>query len=347
MEQKARRILTVILMITAGILVVWLIIKIRAILMPFAFAILLAYILLPPVEALVKRKIPITLAIILVYLALASAVTIFVLYIFPGIFTELNRFANDIPDYTRNIQTWMKEWQQNYSRFNLPESIRQIIDETILSLEEKIIEAVRNAMALAVGLFSYTVSLILIPFLTYYFLKDHEAITKKMVSYLPPRYREELLNLWAMMNVVLRKFIYGHLTVALIVGTLTGLGLALIGMDFAVTLGFIAGVADIIPYFGPIIGAIPAVCLALMQSKKLALSVVLVMFIVQQVESSVISPKIISDSVGLHPLVIIFVLLLGGYLFGVWGMLAAVPVTAVLRILVNYAYQKIVAYRTD
>lgn len=347
MDPKLRKLLLLTLLLGGVILAGFFFYKIKGIIIPFLLAALIAYILLPPVQFLVKQKVPMTYAIILVYLTCTGLVMILVLYIFPGIFSELNRFAADIPEYAQSIQESLREWQKTYSRFNIPESIREIIDENILSVEEKIIEMVRNWAALIIGLFSYTFSLIILPILTYYFLKDHELITKKIVSFLPPKYREELLNLWAMINVVLRRFIYGHLTVALIVGVLTGIGLNLIGVKYAVTLGFIAGLADIVPYFGPIIGAVPAICLALLQSKKTALYAALVMFIVQQLESSIISPKIISGSVGLHPLVIIFVLLLGGYLFGVFGMLAAVPFTAVLRILINYLYQKAVEYRID
>lgn len=347
LEKIWRRLCIFFLVTAAVILLLMFIYKIKGIVIPFVLAVVLAYILLPPVKFLVKRKIPVNLAIILVYIGVSGIAVILILYIFPGIFTELTKFAGQIPEYVQNLQLSIREWQNNYSRFDIPDSIRQIIDENLLSIEEKIIEMVRNWAALIVGLFSYTFSLIILPILTYYFLKDHEIISKRMVSYLPPRYREELLNLWVMIDLVLRRFIYGHLTVALIVGVLTGIGLNLIGVDYAVTLGFIAGVADIVPYFGPIIGAVPAVCLALLQSKKMALYTALVMFIVQQIESSIISPKIISGSVGLHPLVIIFVLLLGGFFFGVWGMLIAVPVTAVLRILINYLYQKAVSYQTD
>jgi predicted PurR-regulated permease PerM len=347
MDPKFRRLVLIALTITALLAAVLFIYHIKGIIIPFFLAAVLAYILLPPVEFLVKRKVPMTMAIILVYLTCTGMVMILVLYIFPGIFSELNRFTAEIPGYAQNIQEALREWQKTYSRFNIPDSIRQIIDENIKTVEEKIIDMVRHWAALIIGIFSYTLSLIILPILTYYFLKDHEMISRKMVSILPPKYREELLNLWSMINVVLRRFIYGHLTVALIVGVLTGVGLNLIGVKYAVTLGFIAGLADIVPYFGPIIGAVPAICLALLQSKKTALYAALVMFVVQQIESSIISPKIISGSVGLHPLIIIFVLLLGGYFFGVLGMLAAVPVTAVFRILINYLYQKAVGYRVD
>lgn len=347
MDLRWRKIVLFCLITAVIVLTVLFLHKIKGILTPFILAVLLAYILFPPVEFLVKRRIPVTIAILIVYLMVTGVIFVLVLYIFPGIFNELNKFATEIPDYVKSIQASLKDWQVHYSRFNIPDSIRQIIDETIITVEEKMVEVIRESANLILGLFSYTLSLIILPFLTYYFLKDHELITKKIISFLPPKYREEFSNLWHMINLVLRRFIYGHLTVALIVGILTGLGLYWIGIDYAVTLGFIAGIADIVPYFGPFIGAIPAVCFALLQSKQMALYTILIMVVIQQIESSFISPKIISGSVGLHPLMIIFVLLLGGFLFGMWGMLLSVPVTAVLRILVNYLYQKVVGYQID
>lgn len=347
MEKKKRMIVCIISGLAIFLLAGLFLFQIRSIIMPFLLAILLAYILLPLVEFLVLHRFSMTGAILIVYLACSIMVFILVLYVFPGIFSELTQFAGEIPSYAQSFQNSLLEWQERYSRFNIPDSIRQIVDENILSIEARIVEIVRSSASIIIGLFSYTFSLLIMPILTYYFLKDHALITQKLISFLPPNKRSEILNLWFKINQVLRRFIYGHLTVAFLVGVLTMIGLKLIGVKFAVTLGFIAGLADIIPYFGPFIGAIPAVCLAYLQSKKLALYTIIVMVVVQQIESSVITPKIISDSVGLHPLTIIFVLLLGGFYFGIWGMLFSVPVTAVLRILINYLYQKAVGVKLD
>ena len=122
---------------------------------------------------------------------------------------------------------------------------------------------------------------------------------------IPVRWRWEFLYLWQEIDQVLMKFVRGHLLVALLVGLLTSTGFFLIGLDFPFLLGMIAGLADIIPYFGPIIGAIPALALAILHSKKMALSVLVVMVVVQQLESNIISPKVLGSSVGLHPLTVI------------------------------------------
>jgi predicted PurR-regulated permease PerM len=346
-EKKKRIVICVFSSLALFILAGLFLYQIRNILMPFLLAILLAYILLPFVEFLVYHRFSMIGAILTVYFGCSIIILILVLYVFPGIFSELTQFAGEIPFYAKSFQNSLLDWQDRYSRFNIPDSIRQIVDENILFIEAYIIEVVRSSASIIIGLFSYTFSLIILPILTYYFLKDHKLITQKIVSFLPPGKRSEILGLWFKINLVLRRFIYGHLTVAFLVGVLTIIGLKIIGVNYAVTLGFIAGLADIIPYFGPFIGAVPAVCLAYLQSKKLALYTVIVMVVIQQIESSIITPKIISDSVGLHPLTIIFVLLLGGFYFGIWGMLFAVPMIAVLRILINYLYQKAVGLKLD
>ena len=343
MERKKIWLFSLTVLLAAGVLIFMY--QIRTILTPFILAIIFAYILLPGIQSLVKRRIPVSLAILIIYLSVAAVVAVLILYVFPEVFAELNRFAETVPQYTTQIQKWLGRLNEVYSRFNIPEGIRQVIDESILLVEKTLIQAARNVAQGIIGLVGHILSIVIVPVLTFYLLKDHELICKKIISFLPPGYRTELLTLWTRINLVLRKFIRGHLSVACIVGTMTGLGLALVGVDYAVTLGFVAGAADIIPYFGPIIGAVPAVCLALLQSKKLAIKVILVMFIVQQLENSIISPKIIGGSVGIHPLAIIFVLLLGGYFFGVVGMLFAVPLAVVLRVVINYFYQKAVTYR--
>jgi predicted PurR-regulated permease PerM len=174
-------------------------------------------------------------------------------------------------------------------------------------------------------------------------LKDSNHISTRLLNFLPVSIREEFINLWGKIDNVLTNFIRGHLLVAGIVGLLTTIGLLIIKMKFALILGIIAGLADLIPYFGPILGAVPAVVLALLDSNVQVFYVILVMIIVQQLESNLLSPKILGDSVGLHPLAVIFVLLTGGHFFGVVGMIIAVPFAAVIKIVINYAVTKMVS----
>ena len=115
-----------------------------------------------------------------------------------------------------------------------------------------------------------------------------------------------------------------------------------IGLEFAAMFGIIAGIAELIPYFGPLIGAAPAVGIALLHSKYMTLKVILAVLIIQQVEGNIISPKIMGNCMGLHPLVIIVALLAGGHLFGIAGMLLAVPLAAIIKIIVSFVWRKLI-----
>ncbi|MBO8170097.1 MAG: AI-2E family transporter [Thermoanaerobacteraceae bacterium] len=313
---------------------------VRAILPPFFIALVIAYLLNPLVERIEQFKISRVTAIFIVYLTLTAFVVLLVVYGVPKIIRELDRFADTIPIYTRQVQDFVRDVHRDYSKTNIPESIRQVTDETIREAEQLLIATVRDIADAIIGLFSQLLSLIIAPVLTFYMLKDWEQVGAYIFGLLPANWRQETAYLAGQVDRVLTKFIRGHLIVAVIVGTLTALGLAVLNMKFALLLGIVAGIADVIPYFGPIIGAVPAIALALLESKYKALYVTGVMFLVQQLESNIISPKILGDSVGLHPLVIVFVLLAGGHLFGVVGMLLAVPVTAIARILISYFFNR-------
>ncbi|MHB8171534.1 MAG: AI-2E family transporter [Thermincolia bacterium] len=315
---------------------------VRGILLPFILAFLVAYLLQPMVIFLERRGLTRLLAICAVYLFMFGLVMGVAFYGFPKLISELNQLGEAIPKYTRQIQEVNDSIQLQYSRFALPDSVRMVIDQRIAHGEKGILQLVDKAAGSLLGLFSYIFSFLLAPVLGFYLLKDAEGIRKKLEGSIPTRYRADVLALVRDVDQVVKSFIQGHLMVSFIVGVLTWLGMAIIGMPFALVIGIIAGIADLVPFFGPLIGAVPAVAIGLLQSWQLAGYALLVILIVQQLESNVISPKILGDSLGLHPLVIIFVLLAGGNLYGVVGMVVAVPLAASIRVIGRYVFLKLV-----
>lgn len=143
------------------------------------------------------------------------------------------------------------------------------------------------------------------------------------------------------MDNSLGSFIRGQLLISAIVGVLIAVGLSIIGVDFALIIGLIAGIFNIVPYFGPVIGAIPAVISALLKSPLSAVYVVILFIVVNQVESSIISPNILGEHVGLHPVTVIFCIISGGYLFGILGVILAVPVTSIIKVTLRYIHNKL------
>ena len=184
---------------------------------------------------------------------------------------------------------------------------------------------------------------ILSPVIAIYLLSDWKGIGAKFFRIIPQRWRMEWRRLWQDINHVIRQFVRGNLVVAVIVGILIGIGVKLVGMEYALLIGLICGIFDLIPYFGPLIGAVPSVLLALTKSPAMALKVALIILIVQQLEGNIISPKLMGDSLGLHPLLIVFALLAGGEIAGVWGMFLSVPLAAVTRVVFNHIYFRLVS----
>jgi len=317
---------------------------VRGIFLPFIFAVILAYIL-NPIVVILERYLDVSrfIAILMIYAAGLIFVLLLFFYGIPLITQELNTLADMIPVLTVEIQRYAQKLYNNFQSIAVSDGIRQVIDEGIRNAEAIIIRGIRQLINAILSIFSSILSIVLAPILAFYLLKDWQVLGEKIQLIFPVQIREEVISLWSEIDRVLISFIKGHLIVAALVGIMTALGLALIGMDYVLLLSLIAGISEIIPYFGPIIGSIPALILAFLKSKLMALYVLILIVIIQQIENNVLSPTILGESVGLHPIVVIFALLAGGKIFGLVGMLLAVPTAAVLRIIFLYIFSKLTA----
>lgn len=335
-----RKIARITISIVLFLLLIFLVILIFPIITPFFIAFLLAYLLDPLVDYLENKGVNRSLGILLIYFTLIIIITLGIIYGLPKIIGELNKFVETIPRYTSQIQDYVKAFQKKYSKVDIPESIRIITDDSIKKIENYLITIIKGIVEGFFYFFTKIFDIILAPILAFYLLKDFDSIKDGFLHLIPAIYRKDIVNLGQQMNKILKSFFRGHLIVAVLVGLLTTIGLTLIGMEFALVLGLVAGIFNIIPYFGPLFGIIPAVSLALLQSKKMALYVFLIMTLIQQIEGNIITPKILGKSVGLHPLIIILALLAGGHLFGILGMIIAVPITGILKVLVCFIIKR-------
>ncbi|MHC5099302.1 AI-2E family transporter, partial [Peptoniphilus genitalis] len=153
---------------------------------------------------------------------------------------------------------------------------------------------------------------------------------------IPNKHREDISYLTRNIDIALQQFIRGRMLMAIFVGLLTMVYLLVLRVDFAIIIGLITCVADIIPFIGPFLGCAPAVLFAFMDSPMKALWVLILFVIVQWVENNILAPKLIGDSTGLNPLVILISIIIGGGIFGVWGMVISVPLTSIIFILVDF-----------
>ena len=316
---------------------------VREIMLPFYLAVILAYILNPLVVVLEEWKFSRSIALVVIYIIGIASLTAASIYGIPVIVRELTELGTAVPRLTLEIQQLINSAYESFRNMPVPASVNQVFNDSVRNMEGLLIQGIQTAMDTILGFFSNLFSIILAPILAFYLLKDWHHIGRRVVALFPVRWEEAVTTLWEDVDRVLIGFIRGYLLVAVIVGVLTGVGLSLIGMDYVILLSIVAGLTNLIPYFGAVIAAIPVAALAFLESKTLAFQALAVMLMVQQVESNLISPAILGEKVGLHPITIVFVLLAGGSLFGLLGLLLAVPVAAVARIIFGYLYSNLVS----
>ncbi|MBL7022374.1 AI-2E family transporter [Patescibacteria group bacterium] len=301
-------------------------------------ALILASALDPFVDWLKKFKIPRGMGIILVYIILFVVITSAVILIIPPIATEVKLIANDFPTYYEKVVNGL-----NYFTFN--RSDLQIVDQIqggLNSATAGLSKAASGAFNTLLDVFGGIMSFFLVLVITFYFTVEEEGLRRFIKSMTPTQYQPYALQLMTRIQRRLGYWLRGQLILSLIIFVLTFIGLTVLGVEYALLLALIAGIFEIIPYLGPFLGAIPAVFLAFAQSPLKAGLVMILFFVIQQLENNIIVPKVMSKSVGINPLLVIIVLLVGGKMGGVLGMILAVPVaTAISVFLEDFLGKKI------
>lgn len=315
---------------------------VRGIMLPFVLAIILSYILNPLVVSLENLKFSRISSLVIIYIIGMLALTVAFVYGIPVIVRELTELGSAIPRITLEIQGFISSVYDRYRNIPIPASINQVFNNSIKDAEIVLIQGIQTTLNTVLSFFSNLLSFILAPILAFYILKDWKHIGRRVMAFFPLKWRESLAGLGEDIDRVLTGFIRGNLLDAVIVGILTGIGLSLVGMDYVILLSILTGITNLIPYFGAIIAAVPVLVLAFLKSTTLALQALIVMVVVQQIESNIVAPVVLGESVGLHPIAIVFALLAGGSLFGVWGLLLGVPVAAVIRIIFCYIYSNLI-----
>ncbi|GAB6182012.1 AI-2E family transporter [Desulfotomaculum defluvii] len=323
------------------ILILYFLYLVRGLFVPFVLAILLVYLLNPLVDRMERRGSSRVVAILTLYLGVIIVITSLFMYGVPRMVNQLERLVESIPLYTDQVELMVENLQRSFADSSVPPGVQRIVEERIGWVEAELLAVVRKSIDLLMTILSNLFNIILAPVLAFYIMRDLELLKSWARSIVPKEMAADVFYLAKQIDLVFSSFIRGHLTVVVIIGVLTSLSFMLIGLEFATMLGIIAGITELIPYFGPLIGAIPAVAMALLHSKWMVIKVVLAVFFIQQIEGNVISPRILGQRVGLHPLAIIVALLAGGHLFGIGGMLLAVPMAAIFKIIVSFAWRKL------
>ncbi len=305
---------------------------------PFLAAFAIAYILNPLASVMDRKGIKRHWGVLLIYLGIIAVVVILSISFFPRIGTEAGNLMEVLPGHIETAYGWLQSfYESNFHRIPfLPENLEGLGD--MIDLDgERIGEFFMGAFSTLTtsfrGFFTRIINIILTPIITFYFLKDRERFKQWTIQIIPERIRGEMMMVGQELNTVLGGFVRGQLLVAIFVGTLTTISLLILRVDFAVLVGVIAGVANIIPYLGPIIGIIPATFFALLDSPVKALWVILIFTAIQQIESGILVPRVMGRRVGIHPVFVMLAMMIGSRVFGVLGLLIAVPTAATVKVL--------------
>jgi len=319
--------------------------KIGKIITPFLIAVVIAYLLNPAIKSLENRKIPRKVGILIIYLGFAVFTVSMTVFIVPELINNAKELMNTLPDIISRYQNMFNSLISSVQSSRWSGDIKNIIYNEMQNAgeiaETAVTNTIKGSLAALVDVVKMLLDVLLAMVIAYYLIKDAEFFKSSTLALTPRRWRNGIINIGREVNLVLSNFIQGQLLTAFIVGVLEMIGLTIVKVKYPLVLGLIGGVAEIIPYFGPVIGAVPAVAVALLESPVKVVWVVLVFVIVQQLENNLISPKIIQGKLGLHPVTTILAILAGGEFFGIIGMLAAVPAAAILKVLVKRAVDAI------
>lgn len=307
----------------------------KTVLGPFIVAMIISYVLNPIVTMLAERKVPRTMAVLLIYAVFFTILTVILVNFIPMFIDQMQELNKHLPELSMRAQGLVVQFNNNDL---LPESLREGVNKSLVLWERKISESllafVNNIGSMVGALFVIFV----VPFLAFYILKDFEVFERAVIRYVPKSHRKNTIRLLKDIDDALGSYIRGQLLVCVIVGTLAYVGYLLVGMPYALLLASIVAITNVIPYIGPFIGAAPALLMASTVSLKMMLLVIIVNTICQILEGNIISPQVVGRTLHLHPLIIIFALLVGGQLAGVVGMILAVPIFAACKVIVQHMF---------
>lgn len=334
---RAIGLVTGLLLLLAGLVLLW------PVIMPFFLALLFAYLLQPLVRRLLGLEVCAPAAVVVVYLYFFLLIWLIISLCLPILTSQFSNLLDYLPQLMAQLRLLAQDLSARWEGLALPAFLEQALPTAGESLAAGLTKFLGNTANSLSPLLRWGLYAALTPFLAFYMLLDRGQAKRRLLSWAPVGERNELLRLSGDVDHLLRQFVLGYLLVSCAMALLCAGFYWAAGLDYALALGLIMGVANLIPYFGPFLGAAPAVVIALFQGGvALALLIAVGLVVLQQLEGSVITPKVMGDRVGLHPLTTIFAVLAGGWLFGVLGAILAVPLTAAGLLLAKYLWSRLV-----
>lgn len=314
----------------------------KTVLLPILLTGAIYYLLNPLVDWLERKRIPRIYTIVALYLLIAGLISILIVTVVPLVQEQVTGLIHNFPEYSYQVQlefesligsSFFHQIQES-TGFNPSDLGTQISDQATSILDNAwaglggVIGAIKDVL----------LAVITVPFILFYLLKDGKKLPHFLLRYVPVKLRDQTHRVMTEMNGQISSYIRGQIIVSFCIGVLLYIGFLIIGLDYALVLAIIASFTSIVPYLGPAIAITPALIIAIVTSPIMLLKLIIVWTIVQLIEGKLISPQIMGKSLRIHPITIIFVILTAGNLFGVPGIILAVPGYAVLKVIFTHLF---------
>lgn len=311
---------------------------------PVILAFIAYYVMNPIVNILERLHIKRIWGIIIIILGIGGLITGLVFLIAPSIEKQIHELTNDFPSYIDQMDQGIKSWVGNSFLGPYYEEGYEWVTSTLSDLPSIVSDYIGGAYEGIINVASTVtqifVAILTFPFVLFFLLKDNARFKAYCLYLIPPKYRNDAKQILSNMDLQVGSYIQGQIIVATCIGILLFIGYLIIGLDYAITLAIVAAVTSVVPYLGPIIAVSPAIIIALVDSPFMLVKLAIVWAIVQFLEGHFISPNIMGHTMKIHPLTIIFALLIGGKLFGLVGIILGIPGYAIVKVFVTYLFDK-------
>ena len=316
----------------------------RSVLLPFVAGIIIGYLLDPFATRFQKWEMSRTWATVSVMLLVVIFLVPALILLVSVIDEQIGRFVTALPQYAaslaQKLEPVLVDLKDNFPGLD-PDKIREYLRSNFANGVKIVLAIVRKLVTSGFAFFNLLSLLLITPVVAFYMLRDWHRFLDKVDSLLPKLYKKSIRQMAKEINSILAGFIRGQLSVCVILGMFYSLGLYFVGLELGVLVGFLAGLISFIPYVGSISGFVVSLAIAFAQFDTIGpvLQVVAVFMVGQFIEGNFLTPKLVGDNVGLHPVWVMFALLAGGVLLGFLGLMIAVPVAAIIGVLVRHAIE--------
>ena len=331
--------------VSIAIFFVILIIAAPSVLFPFIVSLIITALLNPvahfvygQTQRLGYKKIPYDFAILVSFAFFIAVIYLIAIHIIVPFSKEFQEFIKGVPGMLLAIQQAIPQIEEEYQLSLLPPEAKALIAKILQDIGAYTLRIAQFSLSAIFTFASTVVELIVVPFITFYMMKKGGYFVNAFIHIFPERFHHHLANLFKEIHFVLNAYIRGQLLLSTLMAMVVFIGMWFLDIPYPLVIGLLAGIVEMVPLIGPIIGAIPPILLGLLQGTTVMLQVILFYIIVQQVDGHFVMPKLMGSIIDVHPVAIIAGVLIGGHLYGVVGMMIAVPLVAVFQIILRHMW---------